>query len=70
MAEAKKLFRSDEGKLVGGVCAGIAKYTDTDVTVVRIAALVLALVSAVGPFLAVYLIAYLLMKPELKSGKK
>ena len=31
----KKLYRSDD-KMLGGVCAGLAEYLDTDPTVVRL----------------------------------
>ena len=41
----KRLYRLNEGKMVSGVCAGIAKYCNADPTVIR---LVWALASCVG----------------------
>ena len=32
----KKLYRDPYNKMIGGVCAGLAEYFDTDITVVRL----------------------------------
>ena len=32
----KKLYRVTEGKMVAGVCGGVAEYFNVDVTVVRL----------------------------------
>ena len=32
----KKLLRSRNNKMVGGVCAGVAEYLGTDVTLIRL----------------------------------
>src|SRR5438445_10339328 len=50
--------RPSEGRMLAGVCAGIAKRWDLDVTLVRIVAVVLTLLSGVG--LAAYVAAWLL----------
>src|SRR5436305_1078786 len=42
--EPRRLTRSSSDKVIGGVCAGIAKYLNVDVTVVRVVAVLLALV--------------------------
>jgi len=34
--EYKKLYRSIEDRMIGGVCAGIADYFDIDATIVRL----------------------------------
>jgi phage shock protein C len=51
-----------EGKKIGGVCAGFARYADVDVTLVRILTLVIAIFTGVG-FIA-YLVAWLLMPKD------
>ena len=33
----RKLYRAEEGKMIAGVCAGIAEYFGIDPTVVRLA---------------------------------
>lgn len=42
------LTRPRKGKVIAGVCAGIARHFGIDVAIVRIAAVVLALTSGVG----------------------
>lgn len=55
----KKLCLSKNNKMIGGVCAGIARYFDIDPTLVRIATLVLLF--AVGSGLLLYLIAWFII---------
>ncbi len=62
MAE-KKLYRSATDKKVFGVCAGLAKYLGQDVGIVRIATVVLGIVSASLVFWA-YIIAGLVLPVE------
>jgi phage shock protein PspC (stress-responsive transcriptional regulator) len=52
------IVRPREGRMIAGVCAGIAQRWNIDVTLVRVGAVALTLVSGVG--LAVYLAAWLL----------
>ncbi|HEY2794615.1 MAG TPA: PspC domain-containing protein [Micromonosporaceae bacterium] len=56
--EEPLLVRPREGRMIAGVCAGIAKRWNLDLTLVRIGAVALTLISGVG--LAVYLAAWLL----------
>jgi phage shock protein PspC (stress-responsive transcriptional regulator) len=67
-------MRSRDGKL-GGVCAGLARYLDVDVVLVRLVWLVLSIVpgAVVGGIIA-YLAAWLLMPlddhvPEPVTGR-
>ena len=60
------LYRAHEGHMLGGVAAGLARYLDLDVSLVRIVFVVLALIGGVGvPF---YLAAWLLI-PEEGTGR-
>ena len=36
MTKNKKLYKVNEGKMIDGVCAGIAEYFDADPTVIRL----------------------------------
>jgi len=47
----RKLYRSGTKRQVGGVCGGIAEYTSTDPTVIRVLFIVLA---AMGPGTLLY----------------
>ena len=53
------LLRSTQGRLVAGVCAGIATRYNMDVTLVRLAALLLLLASGLG--LLLYIAGWLLI---------
>lgn len=61
MSEPKKLTRS-RNKMLGGVCAGIADYTGTDVNIIRLITVILAVVGF-GSVVIVYVVAWFLL-PE------
>ena len=55
----KRLYRSEEGKMVAGVCGGVAEYFNIDPTVVRLG---WALVSAfAGAGIIAYIAAAIIM---------
>lgn len=54
----KKLYRSDD-RLIAGVCAGLAEFFGLDVSLVRIATLILILFG--GLSLWVYIILWLIV---------
>jgi len=60
----RPLRRRPEDGRIGGVCAGLAEYFDTDVTLVRLAWVVLSLVpgAVIGGVIA-YLAAWLIVPP-------
>lgn len=60
--ESVRLSRPLDDRLVVGVAAGLARYLDLDVTVVRIGFVVLALVGGLG--VPLYLVGYLLMPAD------
>lgn len=55
----KRLTRVEEGRMIAGVCAGLARYLGVDVTVIRVIFVLLALFAAGGVLL--YLILWLVM---------
>ncbi len=59
------LHRPAEGRLLAGVCAGAARLLVADVTLVRLAFLLLALASGIG--LLLYLVLWLLVPTEGRS---
>lgn len=59
---AHSLTRDMQNKKIAGVCAGFARYLDTDVVLVRVLWLVLAFGTGVG-FIA-YVIAWIVMPKE------
>jgi phage shock protein PspC (stress-responsive transcriptional regulator) len=64
MSAPKRLFRKPASGRIAGVCAGIADYLDTDVTVVRLLWVILSIVPGgfIGGLLG-YLAAWIIM-PE------
>lgn len=58
----EKLVRPIVGRKVGGVCMGLAKWLEVDVSIIRVLTLVLALCCGTG-FLA-YLIAWAVIPSE------
>lgn len=58
---AKKLLRSTQQKMLGGVCGGLAEYFDLDVSLVRLIFVGVALLTAILPMVLFYLIAWLVI---------
>ncbi|MCF0125706.1 MAG: PspC domain-containing protein [Clostridia bacterium] len=54
----KKLYRVEDGKIIAGVCAGIAEYFNIDATIVRIG---WVLLSFWGVGLLAYIVALIVM---------
>ena len=54
--EVKKLYLSDDDKQLMGVCGGMAVYFGIDVTLVRLAWVVMALVTGIFPGVIAYFI--------------
>ena len=63
----KKLYRLEEGKMLCGVCAGVAEYFNIDPTVVR---LIWAVLGCCGGGLLAYIIAAVIIpvKPPMIEG--
>ncbi len=64
----KKLFRLGRDKKIAGVCAGLAKYADIDVTIVRIVWVAATLGSTIVPGLAAYILAWLIVPVEPEAS--
>ena len=60
----RSLTRDMQNKKIAGVCAGFARYLDTDVVLIRVLWLVLAFGTGVG-FIA-YIIAWIVMPKDLR----
>ncbi|MBN2415874.1 PspC domain-containing protein [bacterium] len=54
--DVKTLTRDSAGKWIGGVCSGVAAYAGIDPVVVRIGAILLALVSDLLPVVLLYVV--------------
>lgn len=64
----KRLYRHRSDKMIAGVLAGMADYFDQDPTLWRIMYIVLALVTALGPAIVIYIIAWMVMPEAPEDG--
>lgn len=60
----KRVYRSREGAVIGGVCAGFGDYFRLDPVLIRLALVGFALVTAVIPALLLYAVAWFLVPQE------
>ncbi len=65
----KKLYKIDEGKMIDGVCGGIAEYFNVDATFVRLMWAGFTLLFAAFPGIVAYIAAAIIIprKPEEKD---
>jgi len=62
-SQPRLLRRSTDDKVLGGVCGGIARYLGVDAVVIRLLAVVLAIVGG-GAGLIAYLIAWVVIPKD------
>jgi len=70
MAETKKLYKDEKNKMIAGVAAGLAKYADMDVTLMRLIFLAVTLFTGIVPGIIIYIVAAIIMQTESKDGKE
>ncbi|MBQ1502194.1 MAG: PspC domain-containing protein [Firmicutes bacterium] len=61
---AKKLYRSNTNKMLGGVCGGVAEYFNVDPTLIRLAYVLLSVFTAGFPGILVYIIALIVIPAD------
>ena len=61
-AEPRRLFRAEDGRWLGGVCAGLGRYFELNPMIYRIGFVALALAGGTGILL--YVAAWLVMPDE------
>ena len=52
----KKLYNIDQGKVLCGVCGGIAEYMNLDPNIIRLLTVLLGIFSAFFPLLIAYIV--------------
>jgi phage shock protein C len=62
-SRSKVLVRKRDGRMVAGVCAGLADYLGTDVTLIRVIVAAFAIVTGGAGILA-YLVAWAIIPEE------
>ena len=66
MSEPKKMERPRTGRMLAGVCAAIANYTNMDATVVRLVYTLLTLFTAFSGVIVYFIL--LIIIPEEKNN--
>lgn len=64
MSGGRILVRSRDNRIIAGVCAGVAGYLGIDVNLVRVLAVVLAIVTGGVGGVLVYLVAWAVIPEE------
>jgi phage shock protein C len=59
----KRLTRSAKYKMIAGVCGGLAEYFELDPTVVRVAYVLLSIISVAFPGILAYIVLMFVMPP-------
>ncbi len=59
----RRLTRSSRHKMIAGVCGGLAEYFGLDPTVVRVAYVLISVVSVAFPGILAYIILMFVMPP-------
>jgi phage shock protein PspC (stress-responsive transcriptional regulator) len=63
MEQKRRLARSDDSKMIAGVCGGIADYLDWDPTLVRVAYVLISVFTLFSGVIA-YLVLWIVMPKE------
>ncbi len=64
MSEPKRLTKSSTDKVIFGICGGIAKYFNTDPVIVRVAYVIITLLTAIAPAVLAYIILAVIIPEE------
>ena len=63
----KRLFRSKNNRMLGGVCAGLGEHLDVDPTVIRLIRAVVSVLS-IGTGIFIYILAWIIIPEEDTGG--
>lgn len=63
----KKLYLSGEDKKLSGVCGGIGEYFEVDSTLVRLAWIILTVLTGIVPGIIAYIVAAIVV-PKRPAG--
>ena len=65
----RRLRRSRRHKMIAGVCGGLAEYFEMDPTVVRVAYVLISILSAAFPGILAYIILMFVMPPPEEQAQ-
>lgn len=64
----KRLYRSEDNKVISGVFGGISEYYTLDPVLVRLIGIFVAIITGVIPFALMYLLAAVVIPKHPKGG--
>jgi len=64
----RRLMRSAKHKMIAGVCGGLAEYFGLDPTIVRVAYVLISIVSVAFPGILAYIVLMFVMPPPDTSA--
>jgi phage shock protein PspC (stress-responsive transcriptional regulator) len=65
----KRLYRSTQDRILGGVCAGLGAHLDVDPSIIRLAWVVVTLLS-LGIGIVVYILAWIIVPEQPGDPEK
>ncbi len=63
----KKLYRSSKDRKIAGICGGLGEYFSVDPTLIRLAFVFIALITAIIPMIVAYVIGWIII-PQAPSN--
>ena len=63
----KRLYKSDNNKVFTGVLGGVGEFFDIDPTVIRLAYLLVAVITAIVPAFICYIVAIIIVPKRIPS---
>jgi phage shock protein C len=70
MQQTKKLYKSAKDSMILGVVGGIGEYFDVDPTILRLAFVVITLITGVFPCVVAYILAYFIIPNKPKDSQQ
>ena len=63
----KRLLRSKEDRKIAGIFGGLGKMYEIDANIIRLLAILIALITAVFPIILTYIIAWIIVPEEIEN---
>jgi phage shock protein C len=70
MQQTKKLYKSAKDSMILGVVGGIGEYFDVDPTILRLAFIIITLITGVFPCVVAYILAYFIIPNKPKDSQQ
>lgn len=65
----RKVYRSKEDKIIGGICGGLGEYFDIDSTILRLGWVIVTIFSGIAPGILIYIIALFIIPKKVTTER-